>query len=177
MLDDEDTHEKTGGERRHRQRDPERNPRAKVHCSASGEKPSERCRELPEAAPQDGPWKGALPEKIGSVSGITAPSSIYNRKRLTNVSSSTMDATTQYGMTKIRKGSLPRVRFRGASCSLRPARSTLQVILVGERHGEFVPVQSLGRGSEPAAEAVAGPIVRAHQQDVSRLDQQGAQVS
>jgi len=48
--------------------------------------------------------------------------------------------------------------------------------LVRQRDGEFVLVQSLRRRFEPCAEAIAGPIVRAHQQDLRRLDQQRAQI-
>src|SRR2546430_14717980 len=52
MLDDENADEKSGGERRHWQRDPKRYGQAQVHCGAGGEKPAERRRELSEAARQ-----------------------------------------------------------------------------------------------------------------------------
>ena len=48
--------------------------------------------------------------------------------------------------------------------------------LVRQCDGEFVLVQSLRRHFEPCAEAISGPIVRAHQQDLRRLDQQRAQI-
>ena len=48
--------------------------------------------------------------------------------------------------------------------------------LVGQGDGEFVPVQSFRCSFEPRAEAVSGPIVWAHQEDLGRLDQQRAQV-
>ena len=48
--------------------------------------------------------------------------------------------------------------------------------LVGQRDGKLVPVQSLRCCLEPCAEAISGPIVRAHQEDLRRLDQQRAQV-
>ena len=41
--------------------------------------------------------------------------------------------------------------------------------LVGQCDGELVPVQPLRRRLEPCAEAISGPIVRAHQQDLRRL--------
>ena len=47
---------------------------------------------------------------------------------------------------------------------------------VGKRHREFVFVQSLGCGFEPCTEAIPGPVVRAHQEHLGRLDQQHAQV-
>ena len=58
MLDNENTNEKPGGERRHWQRDPKRNGQAQVHCGAGGEKPAERRRELSEAARQYRRLKG-----------------------------------------------------------------------------------------------------------------------
>ena len=48
--------------------------------------------------------------------------------------------------------------------------------LVGQGDGELVPVQSLRCRFEPRAEAEPGPVVRAHQEDLRRLDQQRAQV-
>ena len=48
--------------------------------------------------------------------------------------------------------------------------------LVGQRDGELVPVQPLRRRREPRAEAISGPVVRAHQQNLRCLDQQRAQI-
>src|ERR1044071_10220897 len=53
VLDDEDPHEETGGEHRKRQGYPKRYCETEVHGGAGGKKPTERCRHLPEAAPQD----------------------------------------------------------------------------------------------------------------------------
>lgn len=49
MLNDKDTNEKTGRQRRYRQRDPDR---AKIHRAASSEESSEGCQKLPEATLQ-----------------------------------------------------------------------------------------------------------------------------
>jgi len=48
--------------------------------------------------------------------------------------------------------------------------------LVGQRDGEFVLVQAARGGCKPRAEAIARPIVRTHQEDLRRLDQQCAQI-
>src|SRR6516225_9146 len=48
--------------------------------------------------------------------------------------------------------------------------------LAGQRDGDLVPVQPLRRRREPRAEAISGPVVRAHQQHLCCLDQQRAQI-
>src|ERR1043166_7813158 len=48
--------------------------------------------------------------------------------------------------------------------------------LVGQGNGKFVLVQSARCSCEPSAEAIPGPIMRAHQENLRRLDQQRAQV-
>jgi hypothetical protein len=48
--------------------------------------------------------------------------------------------------------------------------------LVGQRNGELVPVQPVWRGVEPRAEAISGPVMRAHQENLRSLDQQSAQI-
>ena len=48
--------------------------------------------------------------------------------------------------------------------------------LVGQCDGELVPMQPPRRSVEPRAEALSGPVVRAHQENLCCLDQQRAQI-